>query len=97
MVSFKRKVGNFRGRRLFKDLIKVALSCLVMAVVVIISLQLFDTYFTEGSFRNKILRVVIPSLTGMIAYGAAAFGLKIEEAQYIYNDFLKPIANKIRG
>ncbi|MBB6218805.1 putative peptidoglycan lipid II flippase [Anaerosolibacter carboniphilus] len=96
MIAFKGKVGTFGGRRLLKSLIKVVFACLFMAVSVILTGMLMDTYFTGVSLSNKIMRVGIPSFVGILVYAVVTLRMKIEEAEYVFNNFIYPVISKIK-
>jgi putative peptidoglycan lipid II flippase len=96
MIAFKSKVGTFGGRRLLKSLVKVVFGCIVMAVGVMLAGMLFDTYFTGVDLSNKILRVGIPSFVGILIYAAVTLRMKVEEAEYIFNNFINPMIEKLK-
>ncbi|MFZ5969471.1 MAG: murein biosynthesis integral membrane protein MurJ [Bacillota bacterium] len=90
ILAFRRKTGYFEARNLVKGFTKVLAACVVMGVSVSISLYVLDRFLTDSGILIKLIKVVVPSILGMVIYGVVTVLLKIEEAKYLYKEMILP-------
>jgi hypothetical protein len=80
-----RRLGGFRGTRLWPTLMKIGLASLMMSVVTVGALLAVQALRLPEALLSRALSVAVPSALGLIAYFVLAVRLDISEARLALN------------
>lgn len=80
-----RRLGGFRGTRLWPTLMKIGLASLMMGLVTAGGLLAVQALRLPEALPGRLLSVAVPSALGLLAYFALAIRLDISEARLAFN------------
>lgn len=84
VYRISKKVGSIGIRSIAESFVKVGLSCAAMAAAVI-TVQMFTGHIVSGNIViDKLIRLLIPVVTGIVAYTAAVLAIGVREAREIF-------------
>ena len=86
IIFLRRRIGKFGGNMLIYC-IKCAAAAILMFVSVTLLDPVFAAHFTGDAVLMRVIRLLLPFITGVVAYAAAGYILKI--------DLIRDTADKI--
>lgn len=84
-----RKVGKIDTMGIIKNLMKILVSVAIMAIFTNEAYQIAYSYLGTSSALGLLLVFMISVLVGIVTYALTTILLKVEEAQFILNNYLK--------
>lgn len=90
--KLSKKIGDFDTKRLIRNLLKILISAVVMAVSVVLTLQIVTEYTNDLGNLGNLIEIIASALIGAPIYFTTISVLKIDELSLVV-EFLK---NKIK-
>jgi len=87
---FDKKIGQWNGKMILDSAYKMIISCVVMAIVIYGSLQVFDFFFDTHRFTGLLMQSGIAMLIGVAIYFLISFVLKMPEPRILINKIIHP-------
>lgn len=87
LCLFRRHMGDFGLKKLAGPVLKVVLSCIVMALAVILCTRLLTGFENGHAFIVKGVHLFVPAAVGALVYFSCTMLLKVEEAPELLSRF----------
>lgn len=94
VILLRNKIGAFGGKKLAKVIIKIAISCIIMAVVVLSVVFVVNKFTFGGVVLDRAIKLIIPATVGVLVYFAATYIFKVDEAVEVLNKVRTKILRK---
>ena len=88
LIALNKKIGSYL-KGFFEKFIKGLIASLVMGFTVYAVLLLMNNIFVSDGILQRLITLLVPVLTGVIAYGVMLLILRVDVVVSIFNKFLR--------
>ncbi|HEX9060299.1 MAG TPA: murein biosynthesis integral membrane protein MurJ [Clostridia bacterium] len=87
LCLLRMQIGEFGLKKLIGPVLKVVLSCIIMALAVILCTRLLSGFESGHAFIVKGVHLFVPAMVGALVYFSCTMLLKVEEAPELLSRF----------